>query len=177
MARAWHISLPGCSGQVKLPAIWANFLINSIWYVLSQAGKIFWIFWEENVFDFEVIREPADGLDPLNVRTICRSSDNRARLKCCPLVKSNMIWPSDNQHTPGGRINIKMSSYQHRKSHYGDKTILRPSYLHNGISYTGKMSSLYWIRAQQVVHFQISICKPTDTWIRKIGIQTTFLKS
>ena len=25
--------------------------------------------------------------------------------------------------------------------------ILRPSYLHNGISYTGKMSSLYWIRA------------------------------
>ena len=25
--------------------------------------------------------------------------------------------------------------------------ILRPSYLHNGISYTGKMTSLYWIRA------------------------------
>ena len=34
------------------------------------------------------------------------------------------------------------------KSHCGDKTILRPSYLHNGISYTGKMSSLYWIGAQ-----------------------------
>ena len=27
-------------------------------------------------------------------------------------------------------------------------TILRPSYLHNGISYTGKITSLYWIRAQ-----------------------------
>ena len=26
--------------------------------------------------------------------------------------------------------------------------ILRPSYLHNGISYTGKITSLYWIRAQ-----------------------------
>ena len=26
--------------------------------------------------------------------------------------------------------------------------ISRPSYLHNGISYTGKMTSLYWIRAQ-----------------------------
>ena len=25
--------------------------------------------------------------------------------------------------------------------------ILRPSYLHNGISYTGKTTSLYWIRA------------------------------
>ena len=40
-----------------------------------------------------------------------------------------------------------MPSYQYRKSYCGDKTILRPSYLHNGISYTGKMTSLYWIRA------------------------------
>ena len=50
----------------------------------------------------------------------------------------------------GPQFNIKMTSYQYRKSHCGDKTILRPSYLHNGISYTGKMSSLYWIRAQSV---------------------------
>ena len=49
--------------------------------------------------------------------------------------------------TPGPWFNIKMSSYQYRKSHCGDKTILRPSYLHNGISYTGKMTSLYWIGA------------------------------
>ena len=48
---------------------------------------------------------------------------------------------------PGPWFNIKMSSYQYRKSHCGDKTILRPSYLHNGISYTGKTTSLYWIRA------------------------------
>ena len=41
-----------------------------------------------------------------------------------------------------------MTSYQYRKSHCGDKTILRPSYLHNGISYTCKTTSLYWIRAQ-----------------------------
>ena len=40
-----------------------------------------------------------------------------------------------------------MSSYQYRKSHCGDKTILRPSYLHNRFFYTGKMTSLYWIRA------------------------------
>ena len=40
-----------------------------------------------------------------------------------------------------------MSSYQFGKSHCGDKTVVRSSYLHNGISYTGKMSSLYWIRA------------------------------
>ena len=40
-----------------------------------------------------------------------------------------------------------MLSYQYRKSHCGDKTVVRSSYLHNGIPYTGKMTSLYWIRA------------------------------
>ena len=49
---------------------------------------------------------------------------------------------------PGPWFNKKMSSYQYRKSHCGDKTILRPSYLHNGISYTGKTTSLYGIGAQ-----------------------------
>ena len=50
-------------------------------------------------------------------------------------------------NSPGPWFNIKMSSYQYRKSHCGDKTVVRSSYLHNGISYTDKMSSLYWIRA------------------------------
>ena len=48
---------------------------------------------------------------------------------------------------PGPRFNIKISPYQYRKSHCGDKTVIRSSYLRNGISYTGKKSSLYWIRA------------------------------
>ena len=30
---------------------------------------------------------------------------------------------------PGGRLNIKMSSYQYRDPHVKDKTVLRPSYL------------------------------------------------
>ena len=47
----------------------------------------------------------------------------------------------------GGWFNKKMPSYLYRKSHCGDKTILRPSYLHSGISHTGKTTSLYWIRA------------------------------
>ena len=51
----------------------------------------------------------------------------------------------------GPWFNIKMPSYHYGKSHCGDKTILRPSYLHNGISYTGKMTSLYWIRDQMPV--------------------------
>ena len=50
----------------------------------------------------------------------------------------------DMDTTSGPRFNIKMSSYQYGKSHCGDKTVVRSSYLHNGISCTGKMSSLYW---------------------------------
>ena len=42
-------------------------------------------------------------------------------------------------------LNRKMLSRQYRKSHCRDKMILRPSYLHNGISYTGKTASLYWV--------------------------------
>ena len=42
-------------------------------------------------------------------------------------------------------FNIKMSSYQYRKSHCGDKTVVGSSNLRNGISYTGKITSLYWI--------------------------------
>ena len=46
---------------------------------------------------------------------------------------------------PGLQFNIKISSYQYRKSHFGDETVGRSYYLYNGISYTGKMASLYWI--------------------------------
>ena len=49
---------------------------------------------------------------------------------------------------PGPQFSTKMLSYQYRKSHCGDKTVVRSSYLHNGISYTGKMTSLYWFSPQ-----------------------------
>ena len=48
---------------------------------------------------------------------------------------------STNTLRPGPWFNIKMSFCQYRKSHCGDKTVVRSSYLHNGISYTGKMAS------------------------------------
>ena len=47
-------------------------------------------------------------------------------------------------------FNIKMLSYQYRKSHCGDKAIVRSSYLHSGIFYTGKTTFLHWIEAQNV---------------------------
>ena len=48
---------------------------------------------------------------------------------------------------PGPWFNITTLPYQYRKSHWEDETILRPSYLHNGIFPTGKTASLYWIGA------------------------------
>ena len=68
----------------------------------------------------------------------------------------------------GGWINIKMSSYQYRKFHCGDQTILRPSYLHNGISYTDKMTSLYWIRAQIVNSLKTLYTSPVGTEFENI---------
>ena len=63
---------------------------------------------------------------------------------------------------PGSWINIKVPSYQYRKCHRGDKTVVRSSYLQNGISYTGKMTSLYWIRAQATKSQHIS---PWTKWL------------
>ena len=45
----------------------------------------------------------------------------------------------------GPWFNIKHMFYQYKISNCGDKTVVRWSYLHNGISDTGKMTSLYWI--------------------------------
>ena len=67
------------------------------------------------------------------------------KLDMSPQLNSTYTWTLLPEAGP--RFNIKMSSYQYRKSHCGDKTILRPSYLHNGISYTGK-TSLYWFSPQ-----------------------------
>ena len=74
------------------------------------------------------------------------------RVKCKFNNDNSWEFNMKPQRHPGPWFNIKMSSYRYRKSHCGDKTILRPSYLHNGISYTGKMSSLYWIRALYLTH-------------------------
>ena len=61
----------------------------------------------------------------------------------------------------GAWFNIKMS-FQYRKSHCGDKTILWPSYPHNGISYTGKTTSLYWIGSPGSLQYQVISNHDTD---------------
>ena len=91
----------------------------------------------------------------------------------CPL----MPW---GHKEPGPWFNIKMSSYPYGKSHYGDKTILRPSYLHNGISHTGKMASLYWIRNQGTSRHDIALSGSAGALyslsIRKVNQKKKFHK-
>ena len=53
---------------------------------------------------------------------------------------------------PGCWISAKMPPCQDRKSNYGDKTILQQSYLHNGIFYTVKKTSSYWIRSHPAIN-------------------------
>ena len=65
---------------------------------------------------------------------------------------------------PGPWFSVKMTLYQYRKFHCGDKTVVRSSYLYNGISYTGKMSSLYWTSP---LVFQDEVClapEPSQYW-------------
>ena len=51
-------------------------------------------------------------------------------LRLFPVTDEQPRW------CPGPWFNIKMWSYQYRKSHCGDKTIVRSSYLHNEMSYS-----------------------------------------
>ena len=72
-----------------------------------------------------------------------RQTDRRTD-KVNPVYTTPHPHPTHPPTSLGGGI-IKMPSYQYRKSHCVDKTILRPSYLHNGISFTGKTTFLYRI--------------------------------
>ena len=71
-------------------------------------------------------------------------------------------------------FNIDMSSYQYRKSHCGDQTILQSSYLCIGISYTGKMAFLYWISPQGPISisYKMSYCKISQSLEpEKLGVK------
>ena len=72
----------------------------------------------------------------------------------------------------GGWFNIKMLSYQHCISHCGDKAILWPSYLDNGISYAGKPASLYCNKTQFGWYFMSRGCFLDERHVRLHGIQS-----
>ena len=100
------------------------------------------------------------------------------------LPKSNNDWNATPwikitwlSKDPGPCFNLKMSSYQYRESHCGDKTVVRSSYLHNGISYSGKRSSLYWIGAQGIINSNVYEIHNCQDWHRTTNIYVKFMHS
>ena len=67
-----------------------------------------------------------------------------------------------------GPIQYKDTVLPVYKSHCGDKIAITLSYLHNGISYTGKTASLYWIRVLKLV-------LPAPAYVLAPDSQTCFL--
>ena len=86
-----------------------------------------------------------DG-DPCLRGSICRSvsaaPSTSQSATCCAAVylSSSSFWE---QVRTGPCLNIKTGLPRYRYYHYKDKTVVRPSYLYNGNSYTGKTTSLY----------------------------------
>ena len=81
---------------------------------------------------------------------------------CCQLTGNDEI---ECVRWQGPWFSIKMSSNQYRKSHCGDKTVVRPSYLHNGTSYTGKM--IYLI--ESVYHFHATVF-----YVPLVGVEASY---
>ena len=108
-----------------------------------QMIQIFMLFSQAQLVNYPVIKN-------LLISSVCPNEIN------CTLrntITNNSAW-----------LNIKMLSYQYRKYHCRDKTVTRSSYLHNGISYIGKMASLYWIS-----HLVAKTYKgPFSTWMSKV---------
>ena len=99
--------------------------------------------WSKGITPLFYFRFSASKLEPrpwFNITGIILYM-HPANERQCYIVMLSLIGWAHTQSDPC----IKMSSYQYRKSHCADKTILWPSSLHNGISNTGKMTSLYWI--------------------------------
>ena len=77
------------------------------------------------------------------------------------MLEVSTLWVKQ----PGPWFNIKISSYQYRKSHCGDKMVVRSAYFHNEFSYTGKMTYLYWF--SPLGHTQpclLWLCGMTANW-------------
>ena len=93
-------------------------------------------------------------------------------------INSLVLW------RPGPRFNTNMLCYQFRKSHCGDNTVVRSSYLDYGISYIDKIASLHWISSLDgilkmpfSILFYLFYCSSFDNVLRWITRDVTDDKS
>ena len=78
-------------------------------------------------------------------------------------MRNQMLKWVGGLHTLEGHYNVKMVSYQYRKSHCGDKTIIRSSYLHYGVSYHALIRQYLYVETslwllQLAFNCQVSKC-------------------
>ena len=130
----------------------SSILLHKISSIYFRKHKIIFAFF----YNFSALRWCRGLKCPLKadkiITTIAGLAVQRARASTV-----RVFWP-------GLWFSDKMPSYQYRKSHCGDKTVVRSSYLHNRISYTGKMASWYWISPQALLYY--SGCSTTRVqWI------------
>ena len=78
------------------------------------------------------------------------------------------------QRRPGPWFSIKMLSYQCRKSHCGDKMVIRSPYLDSGISYAGPGSNLDHTRRRCVCLFLLSVWNHYHFPVSKLNNQYIF---
>ena len=139
----WHIFYTGCGDWLSFVWLWyAVFVSYEQVGCFDNCYKLLGISQGTCLHTFFKILYQSKTAKTVSNLGLLDKSDNLG--SCISLSDSK-------NYTFGPWFNMKMSSYQYRKSHCGDKTILRPSYLHNGISYTGKMTSLYWISPQMCI--------------------------
>ena len=72
-----------------------------------------------------------------------------------PMLIEIYEWGNHQHHfyfSSGLWFNMMMLSYQYRKYHYGDKTVIRLSYLRNGIFYNGRVASLHGISPHSILN-------------------------
>ena len=86
------------------------------------------------------------------------------------LYQMHQSASEENTLRSGAWFNIKMLSYQCRKSHSRDKTVVRSSYLHDEIFFTGKMESWYWSKSLHSGKLENNSLRPSDTiWRHRSG--------
>ena len=121
--------------------------VNSVNVKFFQFFSITDRMFNHHTVDFKII--PGSGNCQDNPRVLYVNSQI---IKCsyvpaCARLSMHNGFTGTLSFAQGGRINIKMPSNQYRKSHCGDKIILRPFNIHNGISCTVKTTSSYWTKA------------------------------
>ena len=97
---------------------------GAIWVITIVKTEQPWMIWVEGTHTSS------------RTYNICRTIQNRVPIVQTYICLMAYSWPW---------FNIKMSSYQYRKPHCGDKTVVRSSYIHNGIFYSCNTTSSYWI--------------------------------